>query len=267
MTSSSEIHVQEVLKNLNNLTSIKHDGNLDGTLTAAIAQHTTAQVQSSSLQQAQVEHNQNHVNLEELERIAQEHKQQQQHQEDQQSSSKDHVPALSQEQLEQPLPASVQENTVIQLDPSNSSTLATVPITAADPILPTAKPVPGSEEWHKMRRDNHKEVERRRRETINAGINDLAACIPNPDKNKGQILRQAVKYIQSIQDTHQKLLGDHEALAAMQFEREKALIEKNVAQTQLQTLIAEHDQLKRDYETLRKEVDELAENKKRQRTE
>jgi hypothetical protein len=114
--------------------SIKHDAieNLDGSLTAAIAQHTTAQVQSSSLQQAQVEHNQNHVNLEELERIAQEHKQQQQHQEDQQSSSKDHVPALSQEQLEQPLPASVQENTVIQLDPSNSSTLATVPITAAE---------------------------------------------------------------------------------------------------------------------------------------
>lgn len=118
-----------------------------------------------------------------------------------------------------------------------------------------------------MRRDNHKEVERRRRETINAGINDLAACIPNPDKNKGQILRQAVKYIQSIQDVHQKLLVDHEALAAVQSERDKVLLERNVAQNQLQTLITEHDQLKRNFDTLRKELDELAENKKRQRTE
>ncbi|KAI7828719.1 hypothetical protein BC939DRAFT_380747, partial [Gamsiella multidivaricata] len=56
----------------------------------------------------------------------------------------------------------------------------------------------GSEEWHKQRRDNHKEVERRRRETINAGINDLAQMIPNSDKNKGSILRQAVKYIQEL---------------------------------------------------------------------
>ena len=118
-----------------------------------------------------------------------------------------------------------------------------------------------------MRRDNHKEVERRRRETINAGIKDLEAVIPNPDKNKGAILRQAVNYIQSIQEAHQKAVAENEALTAIQFEREKALLEKNVAQNQLQNLIAEHDRLKRDYEALRKEVDELEESKKRQRTE
>ncbi|KAI7827063.1 hypothetical protein BC939DRAFT_395157, partial [Gamsiella multidivaricata] len=125
----------------------------------------------------------------------------------------------------------------------------------------------GSEEWHRQRRDNHKEVERRRRETINAGINDLAAQIPNPDKNKGAILRQAVKYIQGLQEAHQKALAENEALTVIQFEREKALLEKNLVQGQLQTLITEHDTLKRDYESLRKQFDELEEAKKRQRTE
>ncbi|KAG0232561.1 hypothetical protein B0O80DRAFT_143647 [Mortierella sp. GBAus27b] len=256
MTSSTEIHVQEVLNNLRDRVE-----NLDDSLTAVIAQHTAAQAQSSSLQQAQVEHDQNHVNHEELERIAHEHKQQQ---EEQTSSKQDHE-TIPQEPSS--LAASVQES-VIQLDPNNSSTLATVPITASSaPAVPVAKPVAGSEEWHKMRRDNHKEVERRRRETINAGINDLAACIPNPDKNKGQILRQAVKYIQTIQEQHQKLAGDHEALGALQFEREKAMIERNVAQNQLQALVTEHDQLKRTYEALRQEFEELSENKKRQRSE
>ncbi|KAG0001228.1 basic helix-loop-helix protein [Modicella reniformis] len=287
MTSSSEIHVQEVLNNLNNLSkTIKRDNieSLDGSLTAAIAQHTAAaavaaavtaatQAQaSSSVQQAQVEHDQNHVNHEELERIAQEHKQQQEHDEDPQSPTKQEQEQnkLVQETLEQSIAsataaAPAQENSVIQLDSSNSSTLATVPITA--PAPPPVKPVAGSEEWHKMRRDNHKEVERRRRETINAGINDLAACIPNPDKNKGQILRQAVKYIQSIQEVHQKLTSDNETLTVTQFEREKALLEKNLVQSQLQTLVTEHDQLKRDFEALRTELEDLTESKKRQRTE
>jgi ABC-type phosphate transport system auxiliary subunit len=117
-----------------------------------------------------------------------------------------------------------------------------------------------------MRRDNHKEVERRRRETINAGINDLAAVIPNPDKNKGAILRQAVKYVHATQETHQKLLADSEALSATRLDRDRVLLEKNLAQNHLQALILEHDQLKRDYEALRKEFEEMEETKKRQRT-
>ncbi|KAK6601298.1 helix-loop-helix DNA-binding domain-containing protein [Botrytis cinerea] len=40
-----------------------------------------------------------------------------------------------------------------------------------------SKPVVGSDEWHKVRKDNHKEVERRRRETINEGINELAKIL------------------------------------------------------------------------------------------
>lgn len=60
------------------------------------------------------------------------------------------------------------------------------------------KPPVGSDEWHKLRKDNHKEVERRRRETINEGINELAKIVPNCEKNKGSILQKAVQFIQTL---------------------------------------------------------------------
>ena len=41
-------------------------------------------------------------------------------------------------------------------------------------------------------------VERRRRETINEGINELAKVIPGSDKNKGAILQSAVSYIAEL---------------------------------------------------------------------
>lgn len=130
---------------------------------------------------------------------------------------------------------------------------------------PPAKPAPGSEEWHRIRRDNHKEVERRRRENINHGINDLAAVIPNSDKNKGQILRQAVQYIQTIQEAQVKMMEEAQNVEAIKFEREQALVAKNLAQAELQNLIAQHAELKRNYDALRKEVDEAEETKKKQR--
>ncbi|MCJ1322660.1 basic helix-loop-helix protein [Xylographa vitiligo] len=81
------------------------------------------------------------------------------------------------------------------------------------------KPAVGTDEWHKVRRDNHKEgsffppslpcdihtrdaypviVERRRRETINEGINELAKIVPGCEKNKGSILQRAVNYIMDL---------------------------------------------------------------------
>ncbi|KKK17965.1 hypothetical protein P175DRAFT_0532746 [Aspergillus ochraceoroseus IBT 24754] len=57
------------------------------------------------------------------------------------------------------------------------------------------KPTVGSPEWHQIRKNNHKEVERRRREAINEGINQIARLVPNCDKNKGAILQRAIEYI------------------------------------------------------------------------
>ncbi|KAK8179159.1 hypothetical protein BC567DRAFT_262428 [Phyllosticta citribraziliensis] len=65
---------------------------------------------------------------------------------------------------------------------------------------PSSKPQVGSEEWHKIRRDNHKEVERRRRETINEGINELAKIVPGCEKNKGSILQRAVQFITQLKE-------------------------------------------------------------------
>jgi hypothetical protein len=41
-------------------------------------------------------------------------------------------------------------------------------------------------------------VERRRRETINTGINALKGLVPGCEKNKGSILQRAVEYIHHL---------------------------------------------------------------------
>lgn len=80
-----------------------------------------------------------------------------------------------------------------------------------------SKPPVGSEEWHRQRRSNHKEVERRRRETINESISELARIVPGCEKNKGKILERTVTYIQQLKEneasniekwTLEKLLTD-----------------------------------------------------------
>ncbi|KAL9081533.1 MAG: hypothetical protein Q9159_007281 [Coniocarpon cinnabarinum] len=88
------------------------------------------------------------------------------------------------------------------VDPSQSPTMEAQP---SNPLSPSGglKPAVGSTEWHKVRKDNHKEVERRRRETINEGINELAKTVPGCEKNKGSILQRAVQYIQKLQDDSQ----------------------------------------------------------------
>lgn len=72
------------------------------------------------------------------------------------------------------------------------------------PAATSHKPQVGSEEWHKVRRDNHKEVERRRRETINEGINELAKIVPGCEKNKGSILQRAVQFITQLKENEQQ---------------------------------------------------------------
>lgn len=47
-------------------------------------------------------------------------------------------------------------------------------------------------------------VERRRRETINEGINELAKIVPGCEKNKGSILQRAVQYITQLRQNETK---------------------------------------------------------------
>ncbi|CAN8097418.1 unnamed protein product [Discula destructiva] len=95
------------------------------------------------------------------------------------------------------------------------------------------KPAVGSEEWHKMRKDSHKEVERRRRETINEGINELAKIVPGCEKNKGSILANAVRYITKLKEDEQQAV-------------EKWTLEKLLTEQAISELSSSNDKLKEE---------------------
>ncbi|TFK72360.1 hypothetical protein BDN72DRAFT_334640 [Pluteus cervinus] len=92
-------------------------------------------------------------------------------------------------------------------------------------------PAMGTDEWTRQRKDNHKEVERRRRGNINEGINELGRIVPNGsgEKAKGAILARAVQYIHHLKDnearniekwTLEKLLMD-QAMGDLQAQLEE----------------------------------------------
>ncbi|CAO3572107.1 unnamed protein product [Mortierella alpina] len=266
------MNVQEVLDNLTKHVDSIERVDIDQTsLTAAIAQHTAAAAVVAAASSSPASEATPDQQREQLELLAQQLQQEQENQQRQQQA----LNSQPQDQHDAAASGHVEEHPVghIQslLGGDSDSMLATVPITPESPVVTkTEKPAPGTDEWHKLRRDNHKEVERRRRENINQGITELTRVVPNCDKNKGVILRQAVRYIYTIKETQERLQAEaaqrDAASSIVQQEREKAIVEKEVAQTQLQSLMTEHEQLKRDFEALRKEYEELEESKKRQRT-
>ncbi|CAZ82326.1 unnamed protein product [Tuber melanosporum] len=112
------------------------------------------------------------------------------------------------------------------------------------PQGPSSNPKPqvGTEEWHRVRRDNHKEVERRRRETINEGINELAKIVPGCEKNKGSILQRAVQYIQQLKES--------EASNIEKWTLEKILTEQAIAE-----LSANNEKLQKECERAWREAE------------
>ncbi|KAJ3328616.1 basic helix-loop-helix protein [Blyttiomyces sp. JEL0837] len=108
-----------------------------------------------------------------------------------------------------------------------------------------AKPSVGTEEWLKQRRENHKEVERRRRETINEGINELAKLIPdNGEKNKGKIIARAVAYIEELKQNEATHL-------------EKWTVEKLLCEQAIQELSATLEVVREENIKLREQNAEL----------
>ena len=85
-------------------------------------------------------------------------------------------------------------------------------------------------------------VERRRRETINEGINELAKIVPGCEKNKGSILQRAVQFITQLKEnesqniekwTLEKLLTD-QAIAELSTTAEKFKTDYTNAYAELQ---------------------------------
>jgi hypothetical protein len=104
------------------------------------------------------------------------------------------------------------------------------------------KPPVGSVEWHRIRRDNHKEVERRRREAINEGINELSKIVPGCEKNKGSILQRAVQYIGQLKENEQANI-------------EKWTLEKLLLDQALNELSSQNDRFKAELDAVMGERD------------
>ena len=85
-------------------------------------------------------------------------------------------------------------------------------------------------------------VERRRRETINEGINELAKIVPGCEKNKGSILQRAVQYIQEIKE--------HESQNI-----EKWTLEKLLTEQAIQELSQSNEKLKKECERAWREAE------------
>ena len=88
---------------------------------------------------------------------------------------------------------------------------------------------------------SHSEVERRRRETINEGINELAKIVPNCDKNKGAILQRGVQYITQLRDNEKKNI-------------EKWTLEKMLTDQAISELSMSVDKLKDELSRAQKEA-------------
>lgn len=101
----------------------------------------------------------------------------------------------------------------------------------------------GTDEWHRQRRDNHKEVERRRRESINIGIKELAALIPTQDTNKAQILQRTVEYIKRLKENENNNI-------------EKWTLEKLLTEQAVSELSASNEKLKAELERTYRELEQ-----------
>ncbi|KAJ1557523.1 basic helix-loop-helix protein, partial [Nowakowskiella sp. JEL0078] len=116
----------------------------------------------------------------------------------------------------------------------------------------------GSDDWVKQRRENHKEVERKRRETINEGIAELSRLVPDGEKNKGRVIMRAVQYINELK-----------ALEASNLEKwtlEKLMCEQAIQDLQVQNetyarefkfYYEENKRIKPENQQLREEVARL----------
>lgn len=99
-----------------------------------------------------------------------------------------------------------------------------------------AKPSVGSDEWHRLRKDSHKEVEKRRRQTINQGIEELKKIVPDCDKHKGQILKNAVEYIKKLKENEQQNI---EKLTLEKLLTEQAIAELSASNKALKAQLAQ----------------------------
>ncbi|EST05956.1 Myc-type, basic helix-loop-helix (bHLH) domain protein [Kalmanozyma brasiliensis GHG001] len=112
---------------------------------------------------------------------------------------------------------------------------------------------PRGPELDRQRKDNHKEVERRRRSAINDGIVSLSHIVPGCDAkntNKGAIIHAAVRYIQDLKHNEASNI-------------EKWTLEKLLMDQAMGDLTAQLDEARAQVERLRSELEERLEGEGR----
>jgi hypothetical protein len=188
-------------------------------------------------------------NLNTLTAVAQQQQQAQQH-----SQQQNHLPPQQNSpQLQyQHTPPSQPQQSV-----ANETETNKVDTTNKDDL----KPPVGSDEWHRLRRENHKQVERRRRETINEGINEIARIVPGCEKNKGSILHRAAAYIRQLKENESSTLE--------KWTLEKLLTDQaiNELNRQVEILKAELERVHQENAYLKQRFDEGETSNKRQKIE
>jgi transcriptional regulator CBF1 len=85
-------------------------------------------------------------------------------------------------------------------------------------------------------------VERRRRETINEGINELAKIVPGCEKNKGSILARAVTFIGQLKENETQNI-------------EKWTLEKLLTEQAISELSASNDKMKTELDRVYRELE------------
>ena len=102
-----------------------------------------------------------------------------------------------------------------------------------DIALHHSSPSPSEAPKARAKRDSHSQVERRRRETINEGINELAKIVPGCEKNKGSILQRAVQFITQLKENENQNI-------------EKWTLEKLLTEQAIAELSSSCDKLKQE---------------------
>lgn len=107
------------------------------------------------------------------------------------------------------------------------------------------------EERQRMhRKEHHRKVEKRRRETINGHFQQIASIVPNCEKNdnKGRILQRAAEYIRQLQENETSLVHKY---ALEKLVTDQAISELN---TKVQELKHQIDQARKENAKLKRKV-------------
>ncbi|KAH3684539.1 hypothetical protein WICPIJ_004489 [Wickerhamomyces pijperi] len=150
--------------------------------------------------------------------------------------------AAAAEQSKQPAAAAAAADSAAVSKDEPTADVVPEDILAATDKTDKAKPEKDSEEYHRIRKESHKEVERRRRENINAGIRELSALLPTTETHKYLILTKAAEYIKRLKENESN-------------NTEKWTLEKLLKEQTNNELSASNEKLKNELERAYRELE------------